>query len=176
MTAHGLVQAYTGDGKGKSTAAMGLAVRAAGHGRRVTVVTFFKDPEALGGGEFSLLPRMGIEVHHFARKHPQLNPGVTRDEASAQCRSGLQFVMKLWAADCCDVLVLDEILVAARDGFLATEELVSLIAAKPEGMELVLTGRGMPDELLPVVDLVSEIRKVKHPFDSGVQGRKGMEY
>jgi len=51
-----------------------------------------------------------------------------------------------------------------------------LIAAKPEGMELVLTGRGMPDELLPVVDLVSEIRKVKHPFDSGVQGREGMEY
>lgn len=84
--------------------------------------------------------------------------------------------MKLCAADCCDVLVLDEILVAARDGFLATEDLISLIGAKPEGMKLVLTGRGMPDELLPMVDLVSEIRKVKHPFDSGVPGRKGMEY
>ncbi len=84
--------------------------------------------------------------------------------------------MDMCAGNCCDVLVLDEILVAARDGFLATEELRSVIGAKPEGMELVLTGRGMPDELLPMVDLVNEIRKVKHPFDSGVPSREGKEY
>jgi cob(I)alamin adenosyltransferase len=151
MEKKGLIQVYTGTGKGKSTAAIGQAVRAAGHGFKVGFLSFFKDPEAFGYGEYKSLENLGIRIFLFAKKELIRNPS--------------------W-----DMLVLDEVNIALRDGFLKEEDILSLLNAKPDKLELVLTGRGVTEKIIEMADLVSEIREVKHPYSRGVKSRKGIEY
>jgi len=172
----GLMQVYTGDGKGKSTAAIGQAVRAAGHGFKVGVVCFFKDPERFGDGEFELLERLGIRVFFFARKHPHFHKGLSHDEIKEECLKGVEFIQGLFADGTWDMLVLDELNVGLRDRFLSESEVVELLQGKPEELELVLTGRGVPERIREMADLVSEVKKVKHPYDRGVPAREGIEY
>ncbi|MCD6568166.1 MAG: cob(I)yrinic acid a,c-diamide adenosyltransferase [Dehalococcoidia bacterium] len=176
MKARGLIQVYTGEGKGKSTAAIGQAVRAAGHDFKVGLVTFFKDPDAFGCGECVSLEKVGIEMFVFARKHPHFYKDVSAGEVRGECLKGLGFIEELFRDESWDMLVLDEINVAVRDTFLSEEEVLSLLEAKPEKLELILTGRGATGGIVDKADLVSEVRKVKHPYDRGIQGRKGVEY
>lgn len=176
MEEKGLIQVYTGDGKGKSTAAIGQAVRAAGHGFRVGMVCFFKDPQAFGDGEFGPLQKIGVEAFFFAKKHPhfykEISPGVVREE----CLKGLEFIQGLFADETWDMLILDELNVALRDGFLTEAEVLALLEAKPRKLELILTGRGVTEGIMEKADLVSQVKKIKHPYDQGVQGREGIEY
>lgn len=176
MKRKGLLQVYTGDGKGKSTAAIGQAVRAAGHGLKVGVVCFFKDPRRFGDGEFEPLERLGIRVFFFARKHPHFYEGLSADEVREECLRGVEFVHGLFADGTWDMLVLDELNVGLRDGFLNESEVLELLQRKPEELELVLTGRGVPERVREKADLVSEVKKVKHPYDKGVLAREGIEY
>jgi cob(I)alamin adenosyltransferase len=176
MKEKGLIQVYTGDGKGKSTAAIGQAVRAAGHGFKVGFVSFFKDPEIFGYGEFEPLQKLGIETFVFAKKHPHFYKNLSFDEVREECLKGVEFIKELFKDESWDMLVLDEINIATRDGFLKEEEVLSLLKAKPEQLELVLTGRGATEGIIKEADLVSEVREVKHPYNQGVQGREGIEY
>jgi len=176
MKGKGLIQVYTGDGKGKSTAAIGQAVRAAGHGFKVGFVSFFKDPEVFGYGEFESLQKLGIRTSLFARRHPHFYKKINLDEVREECLNGMQFIKELFQDQSWDMLVLDEINIAVRDGFLKEEEVLSLLEAKPEKLELVLTGRGATERIIKRADLVSEIKEVKHPYEQGIKSREGIEY
>ena len=176
MKEKGLIQVYTGDGKGKSTAAIGQAVRAAGHGFKVGFVSFFKDPEVFGYGEFESLQKLGIRTFLFARRHPHFYKKVSLDEVREECLKGIEFIKELFHDQSWDMLVLDEINIAVRDGFLKEEEILSLLEAKPERLELVLTGRGVTEKIIEKADLVSEIKEIKHPYEQGIGSREGIEY
>jgi len=176
MEKKGLIQIYTGTGKGKSTAAIGQAVRAAGHGFKVGFVSFFKDPEAFGYGEYRSLERLGIKTFLFARKHPHFYKELNPDDVCKECSKGLEFIKELFRDPSWDMLVLDEINIALRDGFLKEEDVLSLLDAKPDKLELVLTGRGVTEKIIQKADLVSEVKEVKHPYSRGIKSRKGIEY
>lgn len=170
----GLVHVYTGDGKGKTTAALGLALRAAGQGARVLIVQFMKgscvygELKALRSLENVKVVTTGREV--CIRKGED-NP-LDRDEA----RRAVSAAKEAAANGTCDLLVLDEALVAAYFGLITKEDIMSLVRGKSEGTELVLTGRGAWPELTEAADLVTEMRKVKHPYDSGITARRGVEF
>ena len=172
----GLIQVYTGDGKGKSTAAIGQAIRAAGHGFKVGLICFFKDPEAFGYGEFKPLQKLGIATFFFAKKHPHFYKDLSFDEVREECLKGVEFIKELFKDQSWDMLVLDELNITVRDGFLKKEEILALLEAKPQPLELILTGRGATEEIIRKANLVSEVKNVKHPYNQGVQRRKGIEY
>jgi cob(I)alamin adenosyltransferase len=176
MKETGLIQVYTGNGKGKSTAAIGQAVRAAGHGLKVGFVSFFKDPDVFGYGEYGSLEKLGVRTFLFARKHPHFYRELDRDDVRRECLGALDSIRELLRDHSWDMLVLDEIIIAVRDGFLTEEEVLSLITQKPEKLELILTGRGATEGIMEKADLVSEVREVKHPYNRGVKSRKGIEY
>ncbi len=176
MDKKGLIQVYTGDGKGKSTAAIGQAARAAGHGFKVGLVSFFKDPEAFGYGENRSLEKLGIKTFLFAKKHPHFYKEVDPDDVCQECSRGLEFIKELYRDSSWDMLVLDEINIAVRDGFLKEEEVLALLETKPEKLELILTGRGVTEKAIEKADLVSEVKEVKHPFSRGITSREGIEY
>lgn len=176
MKKKGLIQVYTGDGKGKSTAAIGQAVRAAGHGFKVGFVSFFKSPEAFGYGEYKSLKKLGIKTFLFTKKHPHFYKELNPEDVCQECSDGLEFVKELFQDPSWDMLILDEINIAVRDGFLKEEEVLALLETKPEKLELVLTGRGATKKIIEKADLVSEVREVKHPYRQGIKSRKGIEY
>ena len=172
----GLIQVYTGDGKGKTTASVGQAVRAAGHQWKVCYVYFFKNPDDYGYGELEVLENLGVKVSGFAHKHPHFYKDISPDEMRRQCLEGVDFIRKLFKEDACDLLILDEINIALRDKFLQEEELLALLDDKPPEMELILTGRGATEKVIEKADLVTSMTKLKHHFDQGIEGREGIEY
>jgi cob(I)alamin adenosyltransferase len=168
----GCIHVYTGDGKGKTTTAIGLAVRAAGAGLRVFVAQFMKlgDYSEIEGLR-PLADRITVEqfgTGRFVRGAP--------DAAElAAARTGLERVRAVLAAGAHDLVVLDEANVAAATGVVPTAELLALLDLRPEGTEVVLTGRSAPAELLERADLITEMRAVRHYFQAGVAARKGIE-
>ncbi|MBC7232292.1 MAG: cob(I)yrinic acid a,c-diamide adenosyltransferase [Chloroflexi bacterium] len=170
----GLIQVYTGDGKGKTTAALGLALRAAGHGLRVYIVQFMKGWPHYG--ELSALAAQpNITLVQFGRpnfvnrKHPD-----PQDIRLAQ--EAYQHSLDLLANGQYDVVILDEINVALDYGLISLEQVLALFDAKPPHVELVLTGRNAHPQVIDCADLVTEMREIKHPYRSGIDGRKGIEY
>jgi cob(I)alamin adenosyltransferase len=172
----GLIQVYTGDGKGKTTAAIGLAVRARGHGLNVGYIYFHKEPEDWDYGEHKILEELGVKVFGFAKKHPYFFKDVTTDEIRQECLGGLEFIKRLYQENRYDMLILDEINISVRDRFLKEEEVLEVMEKKPEGLELILTGRGATQRIIEKADLVSRIEEIKHPYSLRVQRRKGIEY
>ncbi len=176
MNNKGLIQIYTGDGKGKTTAAVGLSIRAISHGLKVCYIFFHKDPDKWGYGELKILKKLGIDVFGFAKKHPHFFENVNDEEMRQECLEALNFIRNINQQNEYDILILDEINISLRDGFLKEEEVLHLLNSKPENLEIVLTGRGCPMKLIEKADLVSEIKNIKHPFDKGIKGREGIEY
>ena len=176
MKEKGLIQVYMGAGKGKSTAAIGQAARAAGHGFKVGFLSFFKDPEAFGYGEYKSLEKLGVKTFLFAKKHPHFYKELNPNDVCQQCSRGLEFIKELFKDPSWDMLVLDEINIAVRDSFLKEEDVLALMEAKPEKLELVLTGRGVTEKIIEKADLVSEVKEVKHPYSQGIKSREGIEY
>lgn len=176
MEGKGLVQVYTGDGKGKTSAAVGQAIRAAGHGCKVGFAYFFKSPADFQYGEPPALQKLGIEVFRLAPHHPRFHREISLSQVREECLSGLEFIKGLFADQSWDMLVLDELNIALRDGFLEEAEVLALLEAKPPGLEIVLTGRGASPGIVARADLVSEIKSVKHPLGQGVPRRRGIEY
>ena len=174
--ARGMIHIYCGDGKGKTTAATGLAVRAAGCGMKVLFARFLKNENS---GELSILDSVPeIEVLHLERSYGFFN--TLTDEEKEEVR---QMYGQLWdlikekiSGGQFQMLVIDEFMAAYRYGLIGREEALDLLTGKPEALELVLTGRNPGPELTELADYVSEIRKVKHPFDQGIMARKGIEY
>ncbi|MDI6822005.1 MAG: cob(I)yrinic acid a,c-diamide adenosyltransferase [Actinomycetota bacterium] len=170
----GLIQIYTGDGKGKTTAAIGQAMRALGHEFKVGMASFFKDPD-LDYGELKVLRNLRIDIFRFAPKHPHFCD-VDFKEVREDCLKALRFIQEIFEGEEYDLLILDEINVALRDGFLTKEEIFTLLDKKPQHLELILTGRGATEALIAKADLATEMKKIKHPFDRGIKGRKGIEF
>ncbi len=170
----GLIQVYTGSGKGKTTAALGLALRAAGHDLQVYIVQFMKGWPHYG--ELVSVQRLpSVTLRQFGRpdfvnrEHP--NP-----EDIRLAHEALEHAEQIVASDDYDLVILDEVNVALDYGLIGLDDLLSLLEAKPEHVELVLTGRGAHPEIVKLADLVTEMLAIKHPYDAGVPGRKGIEY
>lgn len=172
----GLIQIYTGEGKGKTTAAVGQAIRAIGQGLKVGFVYFHKNPEEWDYGELKKLEELGIETKGFAKKHPHFYEETQEKTMREECLNGLEYIEKIFREDSLDVLILDEIIIALRDGYLEEEEILNLLSEKPEDMEVILTGRGAVKQLIEKADLVSKIKNIKHPFQEGLESRKGIDY
>ncbi len=170
----GYIHVYTGDGKGKTTAALGLALRAAGQGLRVTMIQFLKGETDTGEikAASQLLP-------HFVIK-PTGRPGfILRKGPSVEDKEGVAEAMELAGQivrdGSADVLILDEVNVAVHLGLVPEEWLIELMKNKPEAMELVLTGRNATPRIIAHADLVTEMRAIKHYFKKGVKAREGIE-
>jgi cob(I)alamin adenosyltransferase len=195
----GLTQVWWGDGKGKTTATLGMAVRAAGHGFRVHVLQFMKggaDSVEDVRGEYNAiaaLPGLSYEnLGHYGWH--AMNDGTEERDHEAEATAGFERAVELVtaAADAdlttpfdldapadegVHMLVFDEILYAADRGLIEPQSVLELIETKPEGLELVLSGsHSRPEYLLDAVDLVTNVRKEKHPIDAGQRARKGTEY
>jgi len=173
----GLVQVYTGDGKGKTTAAIGEALRARGRGCRVLLVQFLKGKK--GSGEISALEELGVKV---ICKGKELGLSLTRiveDERRTIREEWGNFLDKIneeVLAEGYDLLILDEINVACHYELLDENKLLRFIKEKPDGLEIILTGRYASPRLIKTAHLVSEIKKIKHPFNEGIKAREGVEF
>lgn len=170
----GCVQIYTGDGKGKTTAALGLALRAAGHGARVMIIQFMKGWKFYGELEsVKNIPRITIIQ---TGRPDYVHQGQETEEDFAEAGRGLQIAKGFITANSCDLLILDEIIVALDFGLVSLDEVIELIIKRPKCMELLLTGRGADKRLYGYADLITEMREIKHPYRSGVRARKAIEY
>ncbi|CFX97861.1 Adenosylcobalamin biosynthesis, ATP:cob(I)alamin adenosyltransferase CobA/CobO/ButR [Syntrophomonas zehnderi OL-4] len=187
-----MIQIYTGDGKGKTTAAFGLAMRAAGHGFKVRVIQFLKG--STYSGELAAADRLGIEVYQFGRTCPHaavIKTGFMNCQRCGQCWVGLHEISDLdrhktqmaWdlardtvRAGQCDLLILDEILNAVKKDLVSLSDLSTWLSGIPPRPEVVLTGRNAPPELIEIADLVSEVKKIKHPYQADIKARRGIEY
>lgn len=176
MHRQGLIQIYTGEGKGKTTAGVGLACRARGHNLKVCYIYFHKDPDRFGYGELKSLKKLGVNIFGFAKKHPHFYKKIDPDNVRKECLKGIEFIKRVFQRNKYDVLILDEILVSLRDGFLEEKEILGILNSKPENLEIILTGRGTTQKIIERANLISRIEKIKHPFDCGVKARKGIEY
>lgn len=172
----GLVHIYTGEGKGKTTASVGLAIRALGHGHSVAYASFFKKPDSYGYNEIQVLKKQGATVFTFSEGMPMANPQITAEEYHASTAEGLKILKAFIDANNTKVLVLDEILIAIQYAYISEQELCEFIDGKPFGTELILTGRGATDIIKEKADYVTVLAKEKHPYDEGVQARVGIEY
>ena len=177
MLTQGLVQIYTGDGKGKTTAAVGLAVRAAGQGLNVLFCQFLK-PENLDLGERNILETISgvtlqIVDHPWDMRSSMKDPTVIE-----QTRAAIHIVLEEISAEIgmYDLVVLDEIVFCLSRGLADLDDLRCLIRQRSRHVEIVLTGRGATVELMAMADLVTEMKSIKHPFDSGIPARRGIEY
>lgn len=169
----GYVQVYTGDGKGKTTAALGLALRAAGAGLNVLIIQFMKGQHY---SEIEALKRFPaeIEVIQTGRKRCIRKEEVTKLDHQ-EAHRGLELARQAMKEDEKDVLILDEIIVAHWFGMVTLSDILSLIESRPKHLEMILTGRRAPAQLVEKADLVTEMREVKHYYQIGVPARRGIE-
>lgn len=166
------IHVYTGNGKGKTTAAFGLAMRAAGRGKKVCIIQFMK-PEK-GYGEQVSARKLGIEVHAFGSNR-FVNKNNPAREDIERAKKALNFAKEKLRENY-DLIILDEINVALDFNLISLEDVLSLISMLPERTELVLTGRYAKEEIIERADLVTEMREVKHYYRKGVMAREGIEY
>jgi cob(I)alamin adenosyltransferase len=172
---HGLVSIFTGDGKGKTTAAIGTIVRAAGHELR-TFVVFFMKGENFTHGEINVLSKIpNVTLARFGQ-----NGWIDRDnikpEHKEQAVLALKAARKAMLNGNYDLVVLDEINIAIDYGLIELDEVLKLINDKPQKVELILTGRNVDSRLVKVADLVTEMLMIKHPYNKGIKARRGIDY
>jgi len=171
----GLTQVYTGNGKGKTSAALGLALRAIGWGFKVHMIQFIKGGD-FKYGELHIIKQLpDFKLKAFGRgryitEHPPLEEDVKLAEKA------LKFARKIADSGEYDIVILDEINVALHLKLIKTNEVIELIRNKPKHVELILTGRYAPSKVIEAADLVTEMREIKHPYAQGTLGRKGIEY
>ena len=166
------VQIYTGDGKGKTTAALGLSIRAAGHGMKTYIGQFMKGQ---GYGERTALrDHPCITLKQFGDVKCIRREEVTQKHIE-QANKGLTMAYNAMISGEYDVVILDEVNVAIWFGLLSVQQVLDFLNQRPENVEVILTGRRAPKELIEYADLVSEIKEVKHYYHQGVLARKGIE-
>lgn len=190
----GLIQVYTGDGKGKTTASLGLALRAAGHELQVYIIQFMKGVSY--SGELLSIPRLApyIKIKSFGRGCARaagirggfahctgcgqcfVMPGKVSDEDRETARMAFELAKEVIMSDEYDLIILDEIINAVHYDLVSVEQIKELAAKKPELVEIVMTGRNVPDEIVEIADLVTEMKMIKHPYEQGIKSRWGIEY
>ncbi len=170
----GLAQAFTGDGKGKTSAALGVVLRALGHGLRVYIVYFMKGDYPYGERRIlSELPN--VTMASFGSRE-FVNPENVKPEEKEQARQALAAAREAMLSGSYDLIVLDEVNIAVAWKLVELDEVIKLINDKPQNVELVLTGRKADTRLVQLADLVTEMLKIKHPYDEGIKARRGIEY
>ncbi len=180
MLEKGLVQIYTGDGKGKTTAAFGLALRAAGQGNKVLIYQFLKPP-SLDIGERFALQLGAVRIRIEALDVPwDVSKSLEDKQAVATVQAEISEVLKRIAQTAekrfYDVLILDEIVFCLSKNLAKFEDVKRIIDKRATGVEIVLTGRNASKELIEMADLVTEMKNIKHPFDKGIPARRGIEF
>ena len=171
MERHGLIIVHTGDGKGKTTAALGLALRAFGAGLRVLILQFIKGKK--DSGELKALKLLGVEIRQCGLGF------ITKENFAEQkksARSAIELAQKEILSGDWDLIILDEINYAVKFGLLDAPEILSLIEIRPPELHLVFTGRDALPELIEVADLVTEMKLIKHPFQKGIVAQSGIEF
>lgn len=170
----GLVEVFTGDGRGKTSAALGTALRALGCGKRVHIVYFMK-----GGfpyNEQKALEHLpGVSYQRFGGAH-FVDPNNVKPEDREEARKALAAAREAMLSGKYDVIILDEVNIAAAWGLVDTADVVQLVRERPANVELILTGRYAPKEVIELADLVTEMVKIKHPYDRGIATREGIDY
>jgi len=170
----GLVEIFTGSGKGKTSTALGMVLRALGHGFRVHIIFFMKGNYPYG--ERNMLPQLtNVSFQSFG--HEQfVDPQNVKAEEREQAGEALQAARSAIASSKFDLVVLDEVNVAVAWKLIEVEDLLKLIDEKPQNVELILTGRYADQRLIERADLVTEMVDIKHPYQKGIKARKGIEY
>jgi cob(I)alamin adenosyltransferase len=179
MLVKGLVQIYTGDGKGKTTAALGLALRAAGQGNKVLIYQFLKPPRLNIGERIALssLPSIKIESLDIQwNMEKSLKDPKAISSAQTAVHESLEHLTKSAMNREFDILILDEIVYCILKGLTSIEDLKKVIEGRDPHVEIILTGRGATPELIALADLVTEMKNIKHPFDKGIAARQGIEF
>jgi cob(I)alamin adenosyltransferase len=173
LPAPGLVIVYTGNGKGKTTAALGLTLRAAGHGLKVCIIQFIKG--AWRTGEALALARFAgqVELH---TKGTGFTWTSDPEQVAQAAAAGWQLAIEKVQSGRFDLVILDELTYLLQHQLLTEREVLALIAGRPPGLHLVVTGRAASAALLAAADLVTEMKEIKHPFQSGRQARKGIDF
>ncbi|MFH0947522.1 MAG: cob(I)yrinic acid a,c-diamide adenosyltransferase [Elusimicrobiota bacterium] len=172
-----LIQIYTGNGKGKTTAAMGLALRVLGHKMNVCIVQFFKNKNYYG--EQKIFKKLeNLKFYSFAQKHPHFYPdcGIKTNDIIKEVEKAVVLTEKILKEKKYDLLILDELNIVIRDRFVDIDKIVKLLKEAPKEMEIVITGRDAHKKILELADLITEMRLVKHPYRKGAKTRKGIDY
>ena len=172
-----LVMVLTGDGKGKTTSALGMAIRAAGQGKRVLMVQFIKDFLDYGEIKFSKRCPGDIEIYSMGKGYVGiLGDKLPLSEHKKAVKRALEFARKHGSSGRYFMIILDEINVALNLRLLKMDELIKFIKKLQNKVHLVLTGRGAPKKLIQVADLVTEMKEIKHPFRKGILAQEGIEF
>ena len=170
----GLVQLFTGEGKGKTSAALGTVLRAAGHNLKVYIIFFMKADSA--HGEIAALRQLPtVEIARYGGIK-FVDPNHIKPEDIAKAREALGAAREAMLSGKYDLIVLDELSIATAFRLVDLDEVIKLIKDKPPAVELIITGRYADPRLVEAADLVTEMLKIKHPYDRGVPPRKGIEY
>jgi len=180
MLEKGLVQIYTGDGKGKTTAAFGLALRAAGQTNKVLIYQFLKPPSLDLGERFALqLGAIRIRLEALDVEW-DMTKSLDDEEKTAEIKAAISDVLGRLAETAekrfYDVIILDEIVFCLAKGLARLEDIKAVIDRRDRRVEIIMTGRGATPELIELADLVTEMKNVKHPFDKGIKARQGIEF
>jgi len=167
------VQIFTGEGRGKTTAALGVVLRALGYGLRVCIVVFMKGDHPYN--EWKALSKFpNVKIARFGFRN-FTNPANVKPEEIEQAKQALAAAREAMLSGNYDLVMLDEINIAVAWKLVALDEMVRLIRDKPSNVELILTGRQADTELIKLADLVTECLKIKHPYDEGIMARKGID-
>ena len=170
----GLVEIFTGDGKGKTSAALGVALRALGQGLRVHIVFFMKGDFPYG--EQKILSELSNVTFDRFGFQDFVDPDNVKPEEKEEARKALEAARKAVLSLKYDVVILDEVNVAIAWKLIDLDTVIKLIHDKPKNIELILTGRYADPRLIELADLVTDMVKVKHPYDKGILSRKGIDY
>ncbi len=170
----GLIAVFTGNGKGKTTAALGLAFRALGHDHRVCVIQFIKGSWKYGELETARLLQPLLDFHVMGRGFTWKSDDLEKDKAAA--REAWDFAAQTIQADKHELVILDELTYLSHYQIIAEEEILAVLRNKPPAMHIAITGRYASEPLIQLADLVTEMREIKHPFQNGIKAQKGMEF
>jgi len=173
-TTKGLLLVFTGNGKGKTTAALGLAFRALGHGQKVAMIQFIKGSWKYGEMESAKAFAGHLDFHVMGRGFTWKSDDLDKDIALA--RKAWDFVCKTMAENRHQLVILDELTYLVTYNMIGEEEILHGLAARPDGMHVVVTGRGASKGLVAAADLVTEMEEIKHPYASGIKAQKGIEF
>lgn len=171
---------FTGDGKGKTTSALGQAVRAVGEGKRVLMVQFIKGPWKSGEDEVQIVPKAGAGEFKLVKMGKGfvgiMGDTLPREEHEKAAQDALAYASQEIESGNWDMVILDEVNNAVALGLISKEKVLELINSLNSSTHLILTGRDAPQEFLERADLVTEMRETKHPFQKGIKGKRGVEY
>tara|TARA_Y100001938_G_scaffold147258_1_gene228068 strand:+ start:75 stop:608 length:534 start_codon:yes stop_codon:yes gene_type:complete len=177
MSEKGLVIVYTGNGKGKTTAALGMALRAIGYEHKVCMLQFIKGSWHYGEMDSSKKLEPNFELIAVGKGFVGiLDDNSPREEHEKYAAEAVRICREKIFSEKYDVIILDEVNYAINLGLIEVQEIIKIIKEKPSELDLVLTGRNVKDEIVELADLVTEMKEIKHPFKSGIKAKKGIDF